>query len=73
MAYVSNVLTQSSTTGGGGGGLTVGQALMLTELYRLAGLDPTRPLVVTATTRDAGAEIAQTIDEAAGTVTVERL
>lgn len=45
---------------------------LLLALYRLAGLDPTRPLVVTATTRDAGAEISQTIVEAAGTVTVTR-
>jgi len=46
---------------------------LLLELYRLAGLDPTRPLVVTATSRDAGAEISQTVAEApAGTVTVTR-
>lgn len=46
---------------------------LLLELYRLAGLDPTRPLVVTATSRDAGAEISQTVVEApAGTVTVTR-
>lgn len=45
---------------------------LLLALYRLAGLDPTRPLVVTATSRDAGAEISQTINEAAGTVTVTR-
>ncbi len=46
---------------------------LLLALYRLAGLDPTRPLVVTATSRDAGAEISQTVAEApAGTVTVTR-
>lgn len=55
----------------GSGGLSPTQATMLLELYRLAGLDPTRPLVVTTTTRDAG-DISQTITEAAGTVTVER-
>lgn len=49
-------------------------ATPITELHRLAGLDATRPLVVTATTRDAGAEIEQTIAEApAGTVTVTRV
>lgn len=58
----------------GAGGLSPTQVTMLTELYRLAGLDATRPLVVTATTRDAGAEIEQTIAEApAGTVTVTRV
>ena len=57
----------------GSGGLSPTQVTMLTEMYRLAGLDPTRPLVVTATTRDAGAEIEQSIVEApAGTVTVTR-
>ena len=57
----------------GSGGLSPTQQTMLTELYRLAGLDATRPLVVTATTREAGAEIEQTIAEApAGTVTVTR-
>lgn len=57
----------------GSGGLSPTQQTMLTELYRLAGLDATRPLVVTTTTRDAGAEIGQTIVEApAGTVTVTR-
>jgi hypothetical protein len=35
-------------------GLTTGQATMLLELYRLAGLDPTRPLIVTQTQRTAG-------------------
>jgi hypothetical protein len=57
----------------GSGGLSPSQVTMLTELYRLAGLDQTRPLVVTETTRTAGAEIEQTIVEApAGTVTVTR-
>lgn len=51
---------------------SMGEALV--ELYRLAGLDPTKPLVVTATSRDAGAEIEQTVTEApAGTVTVTRV
>ena len=57
----------------GSGGLSPTQVTMLTELYRLAGLDATRPLIVTATTRDAGVEIEQSIVEApAGTVTVTR-
>lgn len=59
----------------GSGGLSPTQATMLLELYRLAGLDPTLPLVVTATTRevDDGSDIAQTVVEApAGTITVTR-
>jgi hypothetical protein len=44
------------------GGLTNQQATMLLEMYRLLGLDPTRPLVVTATSRSAGVEIGQIIN-----------
>lgn len=49
---------------------SAGRALV--ELYRLAGLDPTKPLVVTTSRRTAGDDIDQTISEAAGTVTVTR-
>ncbi len=42
-------------------GLTSTQATMLLEIYRLYGLDPTKPLVVTQTNRSAGSEIMQTI------------
>lgn len=46
---------------------------LLVELHRIMGLDPTKPLIVTSTTRTAGAEIEQSISEApAGTVTVTR-
>lgn len=66
---VSNIIDTMLT----GSGLSAGQVTMLTELYRLAGLDATRPLVVTETTRDAGAEIEQTIAESPpGTITVTR-
>ena len=62
---------------GAGSGLTPTQATMLLEMYRLLGLDPTRPLVVTATTRKvpaSGADISQTIADApAGTITVTRI
>lgn len=50
-------------------------AKMLLELYKLAGLDPSKPLVVTSTSRRIpgdGSDISQTIDENAGTVTVTR-
>lgn len=57
---------------GAGGSLTPDQATQLLELWRLAGLDIARPLAVTATDRDAGAEIHQDITEASGTVTVTR-
>jgi hypothetical protein len=50
-------------------GLT--QSLEILELFRLSGLDSTRPLVVTSTSRAAG-DISQTIDDNAGTVTVTR-
>ena len=50
---------------------SMGEALV--ELFELMGLDPTKPLVVTATTRDAGAGISQTIADASGTVTVTRV
>lgn len=42
-------------------GLTEAQATMLLEIYRLYGLDPTKPLVVTKTSRTAG-DINQIID-----------
>lgn len=84
-AAVWNAVAASFVTAGsmgealntaGSGGLSPTQATMLLELYRLAGLDPTLPLVVTATTRRVpadGSEIDQTVAEApAGTITVER-
>lgn len=55
-----------------GGNLTPEQSTMLMEMYRLLGLDPTRPLVVSPTARDAGAEISQTIGKVGDTVTVTR-
>lgn len=42
-------------------GLTEAQNTMLQEIYRMYGLDPTRPLVVTNTSRNAGPEIGQNI------------
>lgn len=59
----------------GAGGLSPTQADMLLRLYQLAGLDPTKPLVVTATSRkvpENGSDIEQTIDESSGTITVTR-
>jgi hypothetical protein len=59
--------------GGAAGGLTSDQAEQLLKLYQIMGLDPTKPLVVTATTRKVpadGSEIDQTIVDASGTVTV---
>lgn len=56
----------------GSGGMASEFQTILRELYRLAGLDPTKPLVVTPTTRTAG-DIEQTISEASGTVTVTRI
>lgn len=42
-------------------GLTPDQATMLTEIYRMYGLDPTKPLIVTQTSRQAGSGILQQI------------
>lgn len=42
-------------------GLTNTQNIMLLEMYRLLGLDPTRPLIVTVNSRSAGADLNQTI------------
>ena len=44
-------------------GLTAGQSTMLLEIYRLMGLDPTRPLLVSRTERQALPEIVQTLDD----------
>ena len=55
----------------GSGGLASEFQTILRELSILAGLDPTKPLVVTATSRTAG-DIEQTIADASGTVTVTR-
>lgn len=54
-------------------GLTEGQATMLLESYRLLGLDPLRPLVVTKTQRTAGAEISQSIAGDSNTTVVTRI
>lgn len=54
------------------GSLSAEQAKHLRELWRQAGLDADRPLVVTSSSRDAGSGISQTISESAGTVTVTR-
>jgi hypothetical protein len=57
---------------GGSSGLTTQQETMLLEMYNLLGLDPTKPLVVTNTTRTAGT-ISQTIDTNASQTTVTRV
>ena len=83
-AAVWNALTsQFSATGtmgeamstAGSGGLSPAQQTMLEELHKLAGLDTTKPLVVTATSRKVpadGSDISQSISDVAGTVTVTR-
>lgn len=44
-------------------GLTTNQATMLLEIYRLMGLDPSRPLYVSKTARTVLPEIDQVIDD----------
>jgi hypothetical protein len=52
-------------------GLTPTQATMLLELYNIMGLDPTKPLVVTNTSRTVQG-IIQTIDTTPNSTTVQR-
>lgn len=77
---VWNTLASAASTAGtmgellnaaGSGGLASEFQTILRELYRLAGLDPTKPLVVTATSRTAG-DIAQTIADTGTVTTVTR-
>lgn len=57
-----------------GQGLDSTQATMLLEIYRLYGLDPTKPLIVTKTARTiTGAGINQVISGDANTTTVTRV
>lgn len=63
-SYVTRELTASGT-------LTAEQATQLREIAELHGLDPAKPLTVTATSRAVGT-IAQTITDATGTTTVTR-
>lgn len=60
-ATVLSRSTQSSVNAITAGGLTTAQSTMLLEMYNLLGLDPAKPLIVTANTRRAGAGIIQTI------------
>lgn len=66
----------SITTTVATGGLTSQQSTMLLEMYKLLGLDPTKPLVVTPTSRKVpadGSDINQTITEVGNDVTVQRV
>lgn len=65
-----------TTTVSTGSGLSSEQSTMLLEMYKLMGLDPTKPLVVTPTTRKVpanGSDISQTISEVGNDVTVQRV
>jgi hypothetical protein len=53
-------------------GLTPAQATLLTEIYTLYGLDPTKPLIVTDTSRTAGPGITQTINSNSSSTTITR-
>lgn len=54
------------------GGLSTQQATMLLEMYNLLGLDPTIPLVVTKTSRQAGS-INQAVNSNTNTTIVTRI
>jgi hypothetical protein len=60
------------TTLQNGQGLDSNQAIMLLELFKLSGLDPTKPLIVTKTSRIAG-DISQSITGDANSTTVTRV
>jgi hypothetical protein len=53
-------------------GLDANHATMLLEIYRLYGLDPTKPLIVDSSQRSAGVAIVQSITDNNGEVTVTR-
>ncbi len=57
---------------GAGGSLTPSQSIMLTTLYELMGLDPTKPLVVTPVARTVTGSFSQSIDFDGTTATVTR-
>ncbi len=61
----------SSLQSNANGGLTAVQSQMLLEMYELLGLDPTKPLVVTSTSRTAGS-IHQTINSSSTETLVMR-
>ena len=54
-------------------GLTPTQATMLSEIYALYGLDPTKPLIVTDTSRTAGAGVTQNITSNTTQTTITRV
>ena len=54
-------------------GLTTSESTMLLEIYRLLGLDPTRPLVVTTTKRTVLTEIDQDLVDTGTQTTVTRV
>ncbi|NQZ53193.1 MAG: hypothetical protein HRT93_02955 [Piscirickettsiaceae bacterium] len=58
-----------------GSGMTGQQNTMLLELFRIMGLDPTKPLIVDEgnNTRKAGVEIDQTVETVGGVTTVTRV
>ena len=74
----STVLAKEATSqsilaaSGGGGALSPTQETMLLEMYNLLGLDPTKPLIVTDSTRSAGT-ISQTIMTSASETIVTRV
>jgi len=73
---VNSVSIRSFNTAGlvvVGSGLTSAEQAILLDIYRIHGLQVGSPLVVTATSRDAGT-VSQTItDDGLGTITVERI
>ncbi len=63
---------QGINTSSSPAGLTTAQEAKLLEIYALMGLDPTKPLVVSPSSRSAGDNISQTISKTGDTVSVTR-
>jgi hypothetical protein len=71
-AAVWSASNRTLTSGGSASSLTPSQATMLLEMYELLGLDPSKPLIVTETTRSAGA-ISQNIATSPSETVVSRV
>lgn len=61
--YQQPVQAISFDSGGGGGSLTVEQATRLEELWKMAGLDPAKPVTATKTRRYVGDSVTPDIDQ----------
>ncbi len=66
VANVNQVSIRSGNTAG------LVDNFKIDEIWKVHGMDPTKQLIITSISRDAGSDISQTITDSAGTVTVKR-